>query len=98
MEYGTKTPQDACDRIAQASHGSLAGDPSEEYLLALRDHLRNWLQRVELRYTEVMRERVRYQTRLLRDARKADDQRPPAPALTRQRSRGWWMWRNGPES
>ncbi len=98
MEYGTKTSQDACDRIAQASHSSLAGDPSEEYLLALRDHLRNWLQRVELRYTEMMRERVRYETRWVRDAHKAGDPRPPAPALTRRRWRGWWMWWSGPES
>ncbi len=98
MEFGTKTPQDACDRISQASHSSLADEPSEEYLLALRDHLRTWLQRVELRYTEVMRERVRSETRLLREERKVRDQRSTPPPLARRRPRTWWMWWGGPET
>ncbi len=91
MEYGTKTPQDACDRITAASRSSLAGDPSEAYLLALRDHLRDWLQRVELRYMEVMRERVCYETRLLRGEGNAPEPRSATAVPTRRRARGWWM-------
>lgn len=47
VDFGTKTHSDAFRRIALARIGSLAGEPTEEYLVALRAELYDWIVAVD---------------------------------------------------
>lgn len=47
MEIGTKTVQDARDRMSMACTGSMADAPSLEYLQHLRIGIQMWLDHVE---------------------------------------------------
>ncbi len=48
IDIATKTRRDAFARIALARTGCTAGNPSEEYLLALRDELNKWVRQVDV--------------------------------------------------
>jgi hypothetical protein len=52
--YNTKTRQDALNLIGNARTGCMADEPTLEYMVALRDELKQWLWWMEL---DILREK-----------------------------------------